>query len=79
MDHLSQRASSSAMLRGEQEEVCPVLLPEDQMEVLSLQESCVEVHGSTLPVKMRIPSWSLIANICDKVFRSGIFTRLFSE
>lgn len=42
----------------------PVLLPEDQMEVLSLQQSWLQVHGYALPVKSRIPSWSLIAHIC---------------
>ncbi len=42
----------------------PVLLPEDQMEVLALQQGWLEVHGYALPVKSRIPSWSLIANIC---------------
>ena len=42
----------------------PILLPEDQMEVLSLQQSWQQVHGYSLPVKTRIPSWSLIANIC---------------
>ena len=41
----------------------PVLLPEDQMEVLALQQSWHEVHGYLLPVKARIPSWSLIASI----------------
>jgi len=45
--------------------VKPVLLPEDQMEVLSLQQSWQQVHGYSLPVKSRIPSWSLIANICS--------------
>jgi len=44
----------------------PVLLPEDQMEVLSLQQSWLQVHGYSLPVKSRIPSWSLIANICSE-------------
>lgn len=43
-----------------------VLLPEDQMEVLSLQQSWLHVHGYTLPVKSRIPSWSLIASICSE-------------
>lgn len=42
----------------------PVLLPEDQMEVLSLQQSWQQVHGYSIPVKSRIPSWSLIAHIC---------------
>lgn len=43
----------------------PILLPEDQMEVLSLQQSWQHVHGYSLPVKSRIPSWSLIAHICS--------------
>jgi DNA-binding transcriptional LysR family regulator len=43
-----------------------VLLPEDQMEVLSLQQSWQQAHGYPLPIKTRIPSWSLIANICSE-------------
>jgi DNA-binding transcriptional LysR family regulator len=43
----------------------PVLLPEDQMEVLSLQQSWLQAYGYSIPVKSRIPSWSLIANICS--------------
>jgi hypothetical protein len=42
----------------------PVLLPEDQMEVLALQQSWHQEHGVSLPVKSRIPSWTLIAHIC---------------
>lgn len=34
------------------------------MEVLSLQQSWQHVHGYSIPIKARIPSWSLIANIC---------------
>lgn len=49
----------------------PVLLPEDQMEVLSLQQSWSQVHGYSLPVKARIPSWSLIANICAETEEIG--------
>jgi DNA-binding transcriptional LysR family regulator len=44
----------------------PVLLPEDQMEVLSLQQSWQQVHGYPLPIKARIPSWSLIATVCSE-------------
>jgi len=44
----------------------PVLLPEDQMEVLLLQQSWQHVHGYSLPIKSRIPSWSLIATICSE-------------
>lgn len=43
----------------------PVILPEDQMEVLSLKQSWRQVHGFNLPVKSKIPSWSLILNICS--------------
>ncbi|MFW9873775.1 MAG: LysR family transcriptional regulator [Candidatus Thorarchaeota archaeon] len=43
----------------------PILLPEDQMEVLQLQQNWKQVHGYSLPIKSRIPSWSLIAQICS--------------
>src|SRR5579872_6162144 len=49
----------------------PVLLPEDQMEVLSLQQSWQQVHGYSLPIKARIPSWSLIASICSDASEVG--------
>ncbi len=42
-----------------------VLLPEDSMEVLSLQQSWLQMHSSALTIKARIPSWSLIASICE--------------
>lgn len=51
--------------------LAPVLLPEDQMEVLSLQQSWQQVHGYPLPVKCRIPSWSLIAHICAETKEIG--------
>ena len=43
----------------------PVLLPEEQMEVISLKESWRHSYGYTLPVKSTIPSWSLIGQICS--------------
>lgn len=52
--------------KNEDASLKPVLLPEDQMEVLSLQQSWQQIHGYPLPVKSRIPSWSLIANICSE-------------
>jgi DNA-binding transcriptional LysR family regulator len=42
----------------------PILLPEDQMEVLTLKQSWQQLRGYPLRVKAQIPSWSLIANIC---------------
>ena len=49
----------------------PVLLPEDQMEVLFLQQAWLQVHGYALPVKTRIPSWSLIGQICEATDEIG--------
>jgi len=42
----------------------PVLLPEDQIEVLTLQQRWQQVYGKPLPIKARLPSWSLIADLC---------------
>lgn len=42
----------------------PVLLPEDQIEVLTLQQRWQQVYHRPLAVKARLPSWSLIADIC---------------
>ncbi len=42
-----------------------VLLPEDQIEVLTLQQRFEQVYSEPLLVKARLPSWSLIADICS--------------
>ena len=42
----------------------PVLLPENQLEVLSLMQRWDQTHKVPLAIKARIPSWSLIADIC---------------
>lgn len=41
-----------------------ILLPEDQMEVLNFLQSWNQVYGTSPAVKLRVPSWSLIASIC---------------
>jgi hypothetical protein len=41
-----------------------VLLPENQIEVIHFLQKWVQIHQTTLPIKARIPSWSLIADIC---------------
>lgn len=43
----------------------PVLLPEDQIEVLTLQQRWEQVYQTPLVIKARLPSWSLIADICS--------------
>ncbi len=57
----------------------PVLLPEDQMEVLSLQQSWQQAHGYALPVKARIPSWLLIANICSNSLEVGFLPDFLAQ
>jgi len=49
----------------------PVLLPEDQIEVLTLQQRWQQIHGQPLLVKARLPSWSLIADICSRSSEVG--------
>jgi DNA-binding transcriptional LysR family regulator len=49
----------------------PVLLPEDQMEVLSLQQRWQQVYSQPLEIKARLPSWSLIAAICSRSSEVG--------
>jgi DNA-binding transcriptional LysR family regulator len=44
--------------------VSPVLLPEDQIEVLTLQQRWQQMYQHSLSIKARLPSWSLIADIC---------------
>lgn len=42
----------------------PILLPEDQIEVLTFQQRWQQVHNKPLEIKARLPSWSLIADLC---------------
>jgi DNA-binding transcriptional LysR family regulator len=48
-----------------------VLLPEDQMEVLTLKQTWQQLHGFPIPIKSTIPSWSLIATICSSSTEIG--------
>ncbi|MBA3815469.1 MAG: LysR family transcriptional regulator [Parachlamydiaceae bacterium] len=48
-----------------------VLLPEDQIEVLTLQQRWQQVYNQPLYVKARLPSWSLIADICSNSTEIG--------
>ncbi len=49
----------------------PVIIPEDQIEVLSLQRRWLELKSKPLEIKARIPSWSLIADICGSTDEIG--------
>lgn len=57
----------------------PVLLPEDQSEVLFLQQSWLKMHGSSLPIKSRIPSWSLIAHLCAESDEVGFLPNFLAK
>lgn len=48
-----------------------VLLPEDQIEVLALQQRWQQIYNQSLNVKARLPSWSLIADICSSSSEVG--------
>lgn len=57
----------------------PILLPEDQMEVLFLQQTWLQVHGYPLPIKSRIPSWSLIGQICEVTDEVGFLPDFLAQ
>lgn len=49
----------------------PVLLPEDRIEVHTLQQRWKQQYLSPLSIKARLPSWSLIADICSNSTEVG--------
>ncbi|MCH9634395.1 MAG: hypothetical protein S4CHLAM7_11440 [Chlamydiae bacterium] len=59
--------------------VKPVLLPEEQMEVLFLEQTWLQAHGYCLPVKSRIPSWSLIGQICGETDEVGFLPDFLAQ
>ncbi|MCE2983494.1 MAG: LysR family transcriptional regulator [Parachlamydia sp.] len=56
-----------------------VLLPEDQMEVLALQQRWGQVYSQPLMVKARLPSWSLIADICSTSSEVGFLPDFLAQ
>ena len=65
------RGAFQLYCRNKDSPLKPVLLPEDQMEVLFLQQTWLQVHKYPLPIKSRIPSWSLIGQICETTDEVG--------
>jgi DNA-binding transcriptional LysR family regulator len=59
--------------------VGPVLLPEDQIEVLTLQRRWQQKQGKALAVKARLPSWSLIADICSRSNEIGFLPDFLAD
>ncbi len=56
-----------------------VLLPEDQIEVLTLQQRWQQMYGQSLAVKARLPSWSLIADICSNSKEVGFLPDFLAQ
>ncbi|CRX39565.1 LysR family transcriptional regulator [Estrella lausannensis] len=56
-----------------------VLLPEDQIEVLTMQQRWQQMHGGPVPVKARFPSWSLIADICRSSHEIGFLPEFLAR
>jgi len=57
----------------------PILLPEDQMEVLTLQQRWQQLFGYPLPIKARLPSWSLIADLCEASSQVGFLPDFLAQ
>lgn len=57
----------------------PVILPENQMEALSLMQKWEKMYQTRLPIKARIPSWTLIADICAKSKEVGFLPEFLAK
>jgi len=57
----------------------PVILPENQIEVLSLIQRWDQTHKDRIPIKARIPSWSLIADICASSKEVGFLPEFLAK
>ncbi len=60
-------------------QLTPVILPENQLEVLNLMQKWEKIHQQPLPVKARIPSWSLIADICANSKEVGFLPEFLAK
>lgn len=58
---------------------CAVLLPEDQIEVLALQQRWQQIYGQSLAIKARLPSWSLIADFCSNSTEVGFLPDFLAQ
>lgn len=43
--------------------LAPILLPEDQIEVVTFMQHWVNMYNAPVKIKARVPSWSLIADL----------------
>lgn len=57
----------------------PILLPEDQIEVLKFKQNWQQMYNAALPIKARIPSWSLIASICAQSDEVGFLPDFLAQ
>lgn len=52
--------------KNPRKELEAIFLPEEQMEVIALQQRWQEMYATGIPVRARLPSWSLIADVCSR-------------
>ena len=57
----------------------PVILPENQMEVLGFIQKWAQINEKELEIKARIPSWSLIADICSHSEEVGFLPNFLAK
>jgi len=56
-----------------------VLLPEEQLEVLTFLQQWTLMYKEELPIKAHLPSWSLIADICSQSDEIGFLPSFLAE
>ncbi len=59
--------------------VGPILLPEDQIEVLTFMQRWKNMYAEPIAVKARIPSWSLIADLLLNATDVGFLPSFLGE
>jgi len=57
----------------------PVIMPENQIEVLKLMQRWEQTYKKRLEIKARIPSWSLIADICASSDEVGFLPEFLAK
>ncbi|MCH9611736.1 MAG: hypothetical protein S4CHLAM102_02090 [Chlamydiia bacterium] len=60
-------------------EITPVLLPEDQMEVVAFMQMWKKIAKRPLPIQARVPSWSLIAKSLQKTSFVGFLPEFLAK
>ncbi|MFM8454098.1 MAG: LysR family transcriptional regulator [Gammaproteobacteria bacterium] len=57
----------------------PILLPEDQIEVVQFIQRWNSLYHEAIDIKARIPSWSLIADLCSNSKEVGFLPEFLAK